>query len=117
MARVKQAVAAEAMARAEQEQLANHIRLEIVRSYRQYLSALERLQVAVQATGQASETLRIIQDRYRAGLTTITEVLRSETALVQARMNLILARYDHYVGYGQLLLHSGRLIDVQAFVS
>lgn len=117
MARVKQAVAAETMARAEQEQLANHIRLEIVRSYRQYLSALERLQVAVQATGQASETLRIIQDRYRAGLTTITEVLRSETALVQARMNLVLARYDHYVGYGALLLHSGRLIDVQAFVS
>jgi outer membrane protein TolC len=116
-ARVKQAVAAEAMARAEQEQLANQIRLEIVRSYRQYLSALERLHVADQAVGQASETLRIIQDRYRAGLTTITEVLRSETALVQARLNLILARYDHYVGYGELLLHSGKLVDVQAFAS
>lgn len=116
-ARLKQAQAAEAIAGAERVRLANQIRLEVVRSYRQYLSAHDRQEVASRAVGEATETLRIILDRYHAGLTTITEVLRAETALVRARTNLILTRYDYYVGYAHLLLNSGRLTDVQPFAS
>jgi outer membrane protein TolC len=58
-----------------------------------------------------------VQDRYHEGLTTITEVLRAETALVRARMNVLAARHDYYIGYANVLLTSGRLTDVQAFVS
>jgi outer membrane protein TolC len=61
--------------------------------------------------------LRIVQDRYREGLTIITEVLRSETAFVRTRLNLIAARYDYYVGYARILMASGRLTDVQPFES
>jgi hypothetical protein len=32
-------------------------------------------------------------------------------------MNLIAARYDHYVGFANVLLATGRLTDVQPFVS
>ena len=42
-----------------------------------------RLLVAQRVIGHATEALRIVQDRYREGLTTITEVLRAETALVR----------------------------------
>jgi len=117
VARLKQARAAESMAVAEQEHLANQIRLDVVTAYQQYLSARERLEVATYAIDQASETLRIVQNRYREGLTTITEVLRAQNALVRAHMNLIAARYEQYVSYAGILLASGRLTDIQPFTS
>ena len=114
-ARIGKARAAESMAAAEQEHLANQIRLEVARAYQQQASARERLVVAGQAIDQAAETLRIVQNRYREGLTTITEVLRAETALVRARLNLVAARYDHYVSYAHVLLSIGKLTDIQPF--
>ncbi len=116
-ARLKQAQAAESMAAAEEEHLANQIRLEAVRAYQQYVSARERVNVAARVVDQAREALRIVQDRYQAGLTTITEVLRAETTFVRARTMLSAARYDHYVGYAAVLLASGRLTGVEPFVS
>ena len=116
-ARIDQSRAAESIANAEQEQLANQIRFEVMRAYRQYVSARERMAVVAQITAQASETLRMVQDRYYAGLTTITELLRAQTALVRARSDVLAARYDQYVGYANVLLAAGRLKDVGAFGS
>jgi outer membrane protein len=115
--RIDQARAAEAFANAQQEQLAIQIRLEVVRAYQQYISARERLAVVAQVSAQAAETLRIVQDRYHAGLTTITELLRAETALVRARSDVLAARYDQYLGYANVLLAAGRLKDVGPFGS
>jgi outer membrane protein TolC len=115
-ARIDQARAAEAIAQAEQEQLANHISFEVVRAYQQFVSAQERLVVVAQTTEQASEVLRIVRDRYHEGLTTITEVLRAELALVRARTDALTARHDHYVAYANVLLATGRLKDVRPFV-
>ena len=115
-ARVSKARAAESMATAEQEHLANQIRLEVVRAYQQHVSARERLTVAGQVIHQAAETHRIVQSRYREGLTTITEVLRAETALVRARLNLVAARYDHYVSFAHVLLSVGKLTDIDPFL-
>ncbi len=116
-ARLARAMAEENMATAEKEDLSNQIRLEVTRAYYQYISARDRRGVAARAITQAEEALRIVEDRYREGLTTITEVLRAETALIRARMNLLGARYEHYVGYAHVLLATGRLVDVQPFVS
>jgi len=79
------------MAAAEQRHLASQISLEVVRAYQQHVSARERLLLAGQVIDQATETHRIIQNRYREGLTTITEVLRAETALVRSRLSLVAA--------------------------
>ena len=116
-ARVGKARAAESMASAEQEHLASQIRLEVIRAHQQFVSSRERLTVAEQVIDQAAETHRIVQNRYREGLTTITEVLRAETALVRSRLNLVAARYDHYVSYAHVLLSIGKMTDVQPFVS
>ncbi len=116
-ARISKARAAESMAVAEQKHLASQIRLEVVRAYEQYVSARERLAVARQVIDQATETHRIVRNRYREGLTTITEVLRAETALVRTRLNLVAARYDHYMSYAHVLLSCGRLADIQPFLS
>ncbi|GBC78176.1 Outer membrane efflux protein BepC [bacterium HR08] len=115
--RLRQAEAALALAEAEEEQLVNQIRLDVVRAFEHYRSARERLAVAARAVQQAEEALRIVQDRYQEGLTTITEVLRAETALVRARMNALAARYEYLVGYASVLLATGRLTDVRAFGS
>ena len=116
-ARIDQRRAAESIANAEQEQLANQIRFEVMRAYQQYVSARERMTVVAQITAQATETLRMVQDRYHAGLTTITELLRAQTALVRARSDVLAARYDQYIGYANVLLAAGRLKDVGAFGS
>ena len=116
-ARLDQARAAQLMASAEQEHLSNQIRLEVVRAYQQYVSARERLTLAAKVVAQAKEALRIVQDRYQEGLTTITEVLWAQTAFVRTRQNLLGARYDYYLGYAQVLIVSGQLTDVQPFVS
>lgn len=113
--RIAQASAAQSIANAEEEQLANQIRFEVVRAYQQYVAARERLMVVAEVSAQASETLRIVQDRYHAGITTITELLHAETALVQARSDVLAARYDQYLGYANVLLATGQLKDVGVF--
>jgi outer membrane protein len=114
-AKINQARAAETIAQAEQEHLANQISFEVVRAYQQFISARERLHVVTQTTAQASEVLRMVQDRYREGLTTITEVLRAELALVRARTDALTARHDHYIAYANVLLATGRLKNVRPF--
>jgi outer membrane protein TolC len=116
-ARIRQARAAEDAAAAEAENLANQIRLETIRAYRQYVAAYERVSVSARAVTKASEARRIVHDRYGAGLTTITEVLGAETAYVRARMSLVAARYEHYIGYAKVLLTTGRLTAVDDFAS
>lgn len=116
-ARIARAKASQSVASAEQEHLANQIHFEVVRAYQQYVAARERLQVVAEVSAQARETLRIVQDRYHAGITTITELLHAETALVRARSDELAARYDQYVSYANVLLATGQLKDVGVFGS
>ncbi len=116
-ARIAQARASASLAASEQQHLINQISLEVVRAYQHYVSARERLKVAERIISQASEGLRIVKDRYQEGLTTITEVLRSETTLTRARLSLLSIRYEYYIGYASVRLSTGRLTDVRAFVS
>jgi len=116
-ARLDKARAAQSTAAAEQEHLASQIRLEVIQAYQDYVSAKERMKVADRTVTQALEALRIVQDRYKEGLTTITEVLRTETAYLRTRLNLISARYDHYIGYARVLVATGKLTDVTPFDS
>jgi outer membrane protein TolC len=114
-ARLDKARAAQSTAAAEHEHLANQVRLEVMQAYQDYVSAKERLNVAARIVTQAQEALRIVQDRYKEGLTTITEVLRAQTAYLRTRLNLISSRYDYYIGYARVLMATGKLTDVTAF--
>ncbi|MCD9185020.1 MAG: TolC family protein [Pyrinomonadaceae bacterium] len=114
-ARIEQTTSAEMIAEAEKENLANQIRLEVIKSYQNYQTSRAKIQVSIKSIKQAEEALRIIQDRYKFGVSTITEVLRAENALVRARQNLLSARHDYYVAFASILLATGRLTDVRAF--
>ncbi|MFQ5741046.1 MAG: TolC family protein, partial [Acidobacteriota bacterium] len=113
-ARARRAHASWEAARALREERAGQIRLEVVRAYQNFLAAEESLRVASGVIDQAQETLRIVRDRNRVGLTTITEVLRAQTAVVRAQMNLLEARYNYYLGYARSLLVSGQLTSVSS---
>jgi outer membrane protein TolC len=108
-ARIVEAQAIHQRAVAQRERVANAIGLEVHDAFLAYQTARERVAVAREAVAQAEESLRIVQDRYDAGLTTIVELLDSETAVTAARTNLIRTLYDTTVSQARLDLSLGRL--------
>jgi outer membrane protein len=105
---VEQANAAEAGARSKVE-------MEVISAYQHVLSASQRIAVANAAVRQADAAARIVRDRYEQGLTTITEHLRAQTALVGAKLSLLSARYDYVISSGDLARATGDLTDVAQF--
>jgi outer membrane protein len=114
-ARIEQAVTGETIAELEKENLANQIRLEVIRAVQNFKTSRAKIQVSIKSIAQAEEALRIIQDRYKFGLTTFNEVLRAETALVRSKHNLLTSRYEYYVNFASVLLATGRLTDMRVF--
>ena len=70
-------------------------------------SAWERIGVAQESVGQAEESLRIVRNRYQSGLFTITDLLDSETAVQQSRINRLSAVYDYRTALALLKLAAG----------
>ena len=56
-----------------------------------------------QAVEQGEENLRVSEERYKAQVTTITEVLDAQTRLSRARVNYFMAFYDHNLAKARLL--------------
>jgi outer membrane protein len=54
------------------------------------------------AVEQAEENLRVNQERYKAQVTTMTEVLDAQTLLTQARVNYYTALIDHHIAKARL---------------
>jgi outer membrane protein TolC len=85
------------------------IRLEVRQAYLETQTASQRSVAAREAVAQAQESLRIIQNRYQAGLTTITELLRAQTAQLEARTAYVSALHDWQVARAQLERAAGSL--------
>jgi outer membrane protein len=73
-----------------------------------YRTASERVQTQVATVAAAEEDLRLQQQRYNLGGSTLLDVLTSQTQLDQARSDLIRARYDRRVAKAQLESLLGR---------
>jgi outer membrane protein TolC len=109
VARVREAAALARKAAAARERLANAIGLEVREAVLVLETARARVAVARDAVTQAEEALRIVQDRYDAGLTTIVELLDSEAARSAARTALTRNLYEAAVGRARLELALGTL--------
>ncbi len=96
-------------ARAEQKRTESAARLEVRRAYAGWKGAEERIAVAAAAVAQAEESLRITRNRYDAGLTTITELLRNETAALETKTNRLEAIYEQRLAATALELAAGTL--------
>ncbi|MGZ4822062.1 MAG: TolC family protein, partial [Terriglobales bacterium] len=85
------------------------IRLEVRKAYLDLDAARQQLQVAHAAVEQAQESLRIGQNRYEAGLSTITDLLRVQDASVRAQTDYAQAIYRLRTSYANLELATGTL--------
>jgi outer membrane protein len=83
-----------ASARAQQRQMENAVALEVRKARADAQAATERIAVSEAAVAQAEETLRILRNRYSAGLATVTDLLRAETALLETKTRKLAAVFD-----------------------
>ena len=114
-ARIAQAAEGEVLAGLEREVLGDQIRLEVIRSLQAFKTSDAKIRVSIKSIAQAEEALRIVEDRYKGGLTTFNEVLRAGLAVTKAKQDLLTTRYEYYISYAQILLATGRLNDVRWF--
>ncbi len=83
--------------------LEDSIKLELEQAILGLKEAEEKIPTAQKAVDQAEENLRVSEERYKAQVTTSTEVLDAQTLLSQARMNYYSALYDHNLARAGLL--------------
>ncbi len=91
------------------KQLDNAIRLEVRKAKADAEAARERVAVTEASVAQAEESLRIIRNRYSSGLATMSDLLRAETALTEAKMRRLAALYDQRMSVIGLELAAGAL--------
>lgn len=81
-------------AAAGQRQVQSAVQLEVRRAQAEFDSATERIQVTDATIAQAEESLRILRNRYSNGLATVTDLLRAQTALLDAKMRRLGSIYE-----------------------
>jgi outer membrane protein TolC len=108
-ARISEARASLEAARAQQRQAEQGVRLEVFKAWADAKAAEERLAVAAAAVAQAEESLRITKNRFENGLSNVTDLLRNETALLDARTRRLAAVHDQRIAVAHLELAAGTL--------
>jgi outer membrane protein TolC len=108
-ARLDEARARERQAANQVEYFRSGVRLEVRQAFLEVSAAEQRAAAARDAVEQAKESLRIIQNRYEAGLATITDLLRAQTAQLEARTGYLSALHDWQVARAQLERAAGKL--------
>ena len=94
---------------ADEERTGSAIRLQVRRAFADLRAAEQRIEVAKASVAEAEESLRITQNRYEAGISTITDLLRTETAVLDARTRHLTAVHDQRIAAAMLEMAAGRL--------
>jgi outer membrane protein TolC len=94
---------------AEQQRADSAIRLQVRRAYADLRAAEQRIEVAKASVAEAEESLRITQNRYETGLNNVTDLLRTETALLGVRTRYLMAIHDQRIAAAMLELAAGTL--------
>ena len=108
-ARIEEASSGVRRAEAETRRADSAVRLQVRRAYAGLRAAEQRIEVAKASVAEAEESLRITQNRYEAGMSNVTDLLRTETALLESRTRYLAAVHDQRVAATMLELAGGRL--------
>jgi len=108
-ARLAEAAANASKAKHDVDWFRSGVRLEVRKAFLDAEAGALRAAAARDSADQAKESLRIVQNRYEAGLTTITELLRAQTAQLDARTLYLNALQDWQVAQAQLERAAGVL--------
>ena len=94
---------------AEAQRADSAVRLEVRRAWADLRAAEQRIEVARAALAESEESLRITQNRYEAGMNGVTDLLRTETAVLESRTRYLSAVHDQRLAATMLELAAGRL--------
>lgn len=108
-ARIEESKFALRQSEAEQEHAGSAIRLQVRRAYADLRAAAQRIEVAKASVAEAEESLRITQNRYESGMSNVTDLLRTETAVLEARTRHLIAIHDQRIAAAMLELAAGTL--------
>jgi outer membrane protein TolC len=108
-ARIEEAGYAVRRAKAERERAGAAVRVQVRRAWADLRAAQERIEVARAAMAEAQESLRITQNRYQAGLSNVTDLLRNETAVLDTHTRFLAALHDQRIAATMLQLAAGDL--------
>ena len=101
--------AAQERAVAMRDAYRDEIRLEVRKAYYEYDTARQQVEVARGAIAQADESLRINQNRYDGGLSTVSDLLQVEEAAHRAKADYWQAVYRVQTSYAGVELATGTL--------
>ena len=107
--RVREATHTARQYESRKEELKSQIELEVRAAVTQLNDAEERVKVAKEAIGEAEESLRIVEDRYKVGLSTMVEVLDNEVAVTRTKRNHLRAIHDRRVAQASVDLARGTI--------
>lgn len=93
--------------RADLERFAAGIELEAKQAFESATVALARRTTAATALAAADEAVRIVEDRFRAGVVKSLDLLDAATARREAEMRELVARADAWLAHLHLALASG----------
>ena len=96
-------------AAAMRDSFRDQIRLQVRKAYYEYDAARQQVDVARTAVTQAEESLRINQNRYDGGLTTISDLLRVQEAARRAKVDYWQAVYRVQTSYAGVELATGTI--------
>ena len=85
------------------------VQLQVTQAHIARRTAQLSIETAQAALDQSAESLRILRNRYGAGLATMTDLLRAEDAERQSQTNYWHAVYGNAMAYAQLLFATGTL--------
>jgi outer membrane protein TolC len=94
---------------ATEEILGDAVRLQVSQDYQNYMLSKKKIEVFEKANIQAAENYRITGNKYNNSLSTITELLEANVALLQSQLNIRTAKADAVLAYEKLLQTAGLL--------
>jgi len=108
-ARIAEASHLVSRATADAERTDSAVRLQVRRVFADLRAAEQRIEVAKASVAEAEESLRITQNRYEAGMSNVTDLLRTETAVLESRTRYLAAVHDQRVAATILEFAAGKL--------
>ena len=108
-ARIEESKFAQQRSSAEAARTDSAIRLQVHRAYSDLHAATQQIEVAKASVAEADESLRITQNRYEAGISSVTDLLRTETTVLEARTRHLAAVRDQRIAAAMLELAAGTL--------
>jgi len=107
--KLTQARAKEVQLNATESLLNDGIKLQLNRDYQNYLFAQKKIDVYEKSIVQATENYRITKNKYDNNLVTITDLLEADVSLLQAKLNVTVAKADAALAYNKILSTTGTL--------